>query len=134
MGSASRVDVDVCESFADRADFQSDTSHANNVFDVQLFANRLDACGAMRAANRHRHEGCGSFSRDLKWSDCPVGFQESTEAVSCIVEFLGRWLIYDPQDRCTVDDQSDLYGKFSTMFDELPRAVHRIDHPNVGFR
>src|SRR5262245_3526595 len=134
MGSASRVDVYVCESFADSTDFQSDTSHANNVFDLQAFANRLDTRGAMRAAHRHRHAGCGSFSRDLKWSNCPVGLQKSTEALSCIVKFFSRWLIYDPQDRRTGDDQSDLYGKFSTMFDELPRAVHRIDHPNVGFR
>src|SRR4030095_6719419 len=124
----------MCETFTDHTDFESDTSNANNILDLQAFANCLDARGAMRAANRHGHACCGSFPRDSERSHRPIPLQKGAESWSCIVKFLRRWLVYDSQDGRTVDDQSDLHGKFSTMFNELSSAVHGIDHPNVRFR
>ncbi len=68
----------------------------------------------------------------MQFADRAAGVEKRSDPPRRIVQLAGRGLINDSENRRPVHNQSNLNGELVAILDEFPRAVHRINHPNVS--
>ena len=83
----------------------------------------------MRAAAQHA-QGGGGFGLDVQGPARAVGIAAKRAGTARRrVHDLARRCMHDAEHRLTMLHERDIDGKFAIAFDELARAIERIDQP-----
>lgn len=125
------MDVEVAFSLEDQGDFEPEAAVWAGMTDAEGRLDHRHTGVGMGAADGEAHLGWIGDGGDVQGDARAILLAKCADGGATPVGCSGGWAVDHAEDGGSIDGEADHHGEFPVVFDEIGRAVDRIDHPDA---